>query len=307
MAGSSITSANAAQAIVKLVALEGLPALMSNLIMGNLVNRHYEAVLANAGDTVNIPLPPSLIANNIAESGSVNLQNPSLGNAQVVLNQHVEASFAIPDVTNVLVGTQEGKFPLLEKYMAPAIIAVATRIEQDLLNTYPLFTANTPVGTSNTPLTEAVLDSAETALFNALVPEGLSRNLIVNGAQYGNIRQISRFTERRMVGGDGAAIINGHVGELKGFQIYRSQNVPVTSGPATHNLAFCSDALALVTRPLPRPIQGTGAIAEYVSLGNFGFRIVMSYNPNTLSQQFTVDVLYGIGVLRNQFAVQVTA
>ena len=53
-------------------------------------------------------------------------------------------------------------------------------------------------------------------------------------------------------------------------------------------------------RRLPQPLPGTGAIAEYAELGNFGMRVVMSYQPNTLAQQFTVDVLYGCGVLRNQ-------
>ena len=67
---STITSANLANAIVKLVAADALPALMGNLIMGNLVNRDYEPVLANSGDTVNVPIPPVLVANNIAEGGS---------------------------------------------------------------------------------------------------------------------------------------------------------------------------------------------------------------------------------------------
>ena len=55
-------------------------------------------------------------------------------------------------------------------------------------------------------------------------------------------------------------------------------------------------------RRLPQPLPGTGAIAEYAELGNFGMRVVMSYQPNTLAQQFTVDVLYGCGVLRNASA-----
>ena len=54
-----------------------------------------------------------------------------------------------------------------------------------------------------------------------------------------------------------------------------------------------------MVRRLPQPLPGTGAIAEYAELGNFGMRVVMSYQPNTLAQQFTVDVLYGCGVLRN--------
>ena len=78
---AAITSANIAQAIVKLVAADALPALMGNLVMGNLVNRNYEPVLGQAGDTVNIPIVPSMVASNIAEAGTVTTQNPSLGNA----------------------------------------------------------------------------------------------------------------------------------------------------------------------------------------------------------------------------------
>jgi hypothetical protein len=57
----------------------------------------------------------------------------------------------------------------------------------------------------------------------------------------------------------------------------------------------------LAMRRLPPPLPGTGAIAEYAELGNFGMRVTMSYQPNTLAQQFTVDCLYGCGVLRQNF------
>src|SRR4029079_6364601 len=80
-----ITSANLANAIVKLVAVDALPALMGNLVMGNLVNRDFEPTLAQAGDTVNVPIPPTLVANNIAEGGSVIAQSPNVGNASIVL------------------------------------------------------------------------------------------------------------------------------------------------------------------------------------------------------------------------------
>src|SRR5436309_9791461 len=98
----AITSANLANAIVKLVAADALPGLMGNLVMGNLVNRDFEPTLAQAGDTVNVPIPPVLVANNLAEAGTVQTQNPNLGNASIVLNTHAEATFQIPDVTKIL-------------------------------------------------------------------------------------------------------------------------------------------------------------------------------------------------------------
>jgi len=42
-----------------------------------------------------------------------------------------------------------------------------------------------------------------------------------------------------------------------------------------------------VVRRLPQPLPGTGAIAEYAELGNFGMRVVMSYQPNTLEYQIS--------------------
>ncbi len=300
---AAITSANIAQAIVKLVAADALPALMGNLVMGNLVNRNYEPVLGQAGDTVNIPIVPSMVANNIAEGGTVSTQNPSLGNSQIVLNTHAEATFQIPDVTKVLAVPD-----LLKIYMEPAVIAIAEKIETDLLNLYASFTANATLGTAGTALTEAVIDSAETTLFQAKMPQSQPKYLVVDPDGYSALRQIPRFSEFQTAGDAGVnALVRGTVGRLKDFFVFRSQFIPKTgSSPVTtHNLAFGRDAIALVIRRLPQPLPGTGAIADYGELGNFGMRIVMSYQPNTLAQQFTVDVLYGTAVIRNEFGVQV--
>jgi hypothetical protein len=301
----SITSANVANAIVKLVAADALPALVGNLVLGNLVNRDYEPTLAQAGDTVNIPIAPQLVANNIAEGGAVTPQNPNLGNAQIVLNTHVEATFQIPDVTKVLAVPD-----LLKVYMQPAVIAIAEKIESDLLNLYAGFTANAPLGTAGTPITESIIDQAETSLFTAKVPGSEPKYLVVDSNTYSAMRQIPRFSEFYNCGEAGLrALVDGTIGKIKDFFVFRSQYVQTTgTAPVnTHNLAFCKDALGLVIRRLPQPLPGTGAIAEYAELGNFGMRVTMSYQPNTLSQQFTVDVLYGCAVLRNNFAVQVNS
>ena len=302
---AAITSANVAQAIVKLVAAEALPALVGNLVMGNLVNRNYEPVLGQAGDTVNVPIAPALAANNIAEGGTVITQNPSLGNAQIVLNTHVEATFLIPDVTKALAVPD-----LLMTYMQPAVVAIAEKIERDLLGLYAGFTANTPLGTAGTPLTEAVIDAAETALFSVKVPASQNRFLLVSADSYSALRQIARFSEWNTAGEAGVnALIQGTVGRIKDFYIFRSQYVAQTGAApvTTHNLAFTRDAIGLVIRRLPQPLPGTGAIAEYAELGNFGMRVVMSYQPSTLAQQFTVDVLYGSAILRNSFGVQMNS
>ena len=298
-----ITSSNVANAIVKLVAADALPALVGNLVMGNLVNRDYEPVLAQAGDTVNVLIPPPMQANNILDGGSVQVQNPQINSSAIVLNTHAEATFQIPDVTKVLAVPD-----LLKIYMEPAVHAIAEKIETDLLGLYAGFTANTPVGTAGAPITEATIDAAETALFLAKIPPSQKKFMVVDAATYSTWRQIQRFSEFQSAGDAGLqAMIEGTIGKIKDFYVFRSQFVAKTgSSPVTtHNLGFTRDAIGLVIRRLPQPLPGTGGIAEYAELGNFGMRVVMSYQPNTLAQQFTVDVLYGCGILRNAAGVQV--
>lgn len=302
---ATLYSDNLASAIVKLVAVDALPALVGNLVMGNLVNRDFEPTLANAGDTINVPIPPTLVANNLVDGGTVVDQtaNLSLGNAQIQLTTHAEATFQIPDVAKVLAVPD-----LLRMYMQPAVIALAERIETDLLKLAPQFTSNAPVGAPSTAMTEATVDAAETALFNAKVPGSAAKYLVVDPTSYSNLRQISRFSEYRTAGEAGMqALIDGSIGKIKDFYVLRSQFVQKAGSPTvtTSNLGFNRDAIGLVTRRLPQPLPGTGAIAEYAEMGNFGVRVLMSYAPNTLAQQFTVDVLYGCAILRNGFGVHV--
>ena len=150
--------------------------------------------------------------------------------------------------------------------MQPAVIALAERVERDLLGLYGQFSSNSPVGTPNSAITEATIDAAETALFAAKVPPSAAKYLVVDSNAYSQIRQIPRFSEYYSSGDAGLkALVEGNVGKMKDFFIFRSQFVPTTGNvtPNTHNLAFTRDAMGLVVRRLPQPLPGTGAVAEY--------------------------------------------
>lgn len=299
---NEILSQNALMAIPKLIAADVLPAVVGNLVMGNLVNRDYEATLATAGDVVNVPIAPNLVANNIAESGTVQNQAKSLGNASIVLSRHFESSFAIPDVTQIFTRPD-----LTKTYMQSAVIAVAEQIESDILNNYGQLNFNASVGTANTTLTEAVIDSAETTLFNSKVPSNAMKFLVVSGTAYQGLRSIPRFTELQTAGAGlntPSPILTGTFLQAKGFNVFRSQYVSKVS-TTTFNVAGTRDAIALVVRKLPVVPAGMGALQTYAEYGSFGMRVTMSYIPGQLECQFTVDVLYGTGVLRNNFGIQV--
>lgn len=294
-----ITSENAINAIMKLLATEGLELLEGTLIMGALVNRNFEAAFMQQGEVVNVPIPPIMRAVNLAEGGDMTNQVSSLGNAQVVLNTHCAVPFQIGDIVKVLTNRDLAKI-----YMKSAIQAVAERIETDIMQCYALFTDQPKIGGA-AAIDEGKVDDVETALFNARVPQAEPKYLIVNAGTYSDIRMLPKFSDADKIGpGDAPiAIKEGFVGRIKGLNVLRSHFVNVTTGPLVHNIGFARDALALVTRLMPAPPPGTGTISEYAEKGGFGMRVLMSYNHMGLGTQCSVDTLFGVGPLRNNFGV----
>src|SRR5207302_1860882 len=109
------------------------------------------------------------------------------------------------------------------------VVALAEKIETDLLANYAFFTSNAAVGTAGTALTEAVVDAAETALFSAKVPPNSAKYLVVDPTAYSSLRQIVRFSEYDTAGDAGLrALVDGAVGKMKDFFIFRSQFVTKT-------------------------------------------------------------------------------
>lgn len=65
----------------------------------------------------------------------------------------------------------------------------------------------------------------------------------------------------------------------------------------SYNFAFHRNAVALVTRPLALPMQGTGARAGVASYNGLSMRVVMTYDGNKQGTLVTVDTLCGVKVL----------
>ncbi len=241
--------------------------LVGNLVMGNLVNRDYEPVLAQAGDTVNVPIPPTMVANNILEGGTVQPQNPTLGNAQIVLNTHAEATFQIPDVTKVLAVPD-----LLKIYMEPAVAAIAQSIETTCWACTPGSQQHAGGNGGNDHHGSDHRRGGNRAVPGARSRPREQKFMVVDAATYSAWRQIPRFSEFQTAGDAGLqAMIEGTIGKIKDFFVFRSQFVQKTgSSPVnTHNMAFTKDAIGLVIRRLPQPLPGTGAHRGVRRAGQF--------------------------------------
>lgn len=69
----------------------------------------------------------------------------------------------------------------------------------------------------------------------------------------------------------------------------------VNLGPAgSYNFAFHRNALTLVTRPLAKPRQGTGALSEVLEFMGLAIRITITYDGNKQGHLVTNDILAGV-------------
>lgn len=285
MAGITTATQNP-NAIATVVAARTLPRLKAATVAYELADTTYEAELAKFGDTVNVPIPADYSSNLIADGGTVARQNPSLGNAALVLNRHREITFEHSDI-NVAFATPD----LKRTAVGQAIANMAEDIDEDLLSIYGSLLAGNAVGTYNTTLTEAVLDTAETNLFNQRVSMSDGIGLVLTGTGYSAIRQIARLSEADKTGRpEGSA--DAFVGTIKGMRTYRAQKTNVTSSTNRHGIAVHRSALLFAQRPLG--VQASaGAVQTEMVEDTVSVRLTMSYDHAALGNLCTLDVLYG--------------
>jgi hypothetical protein len=293
---------NLAEMMTAAIASRFAEQLSNNLVMARLIATNSNDSNLNSfrqGQTISVPLPPTGKARRLGANESVTRDNESVGSVDVTLDSHVYKSFDIPDVEQALAGGAD----VMDVYSAAAAQAVAEEMESDIFKLYPKLASR---GTAGVALTEAVIDDAETTLFNNKAPDSEMKYLVVSGDGYSQLRQIPAFKEADKIG-SGAALETGRLGQIKGFQVYRSQYVQKAgSGPVeTNNMAFLRDGLVMATRPFRNIISGTGAISQIRSFGGFTVRAVMAYDANKLAQTFTVHVLYGVNRYRPNLAIRV--
>lgn len=293
-----ITGAQNPQAVATVVAARALAPLRSNTVAWAVATMDYQADLASFGSQVNVPIPAEFVTNLIADGGTVQRQNPSLGNASLVLNKHRELTWEHTDINKALAT------PNLENTsMGQAVANFAEAMDGDLLSIYAQFTT-TDVGAYNTALTEAVVDAAETELFTQRVPENAKKCLILTGAGFSNLRQIPRFTETDKSPGADAASAR-FKGTIKGFDVYRAQQTNVTSSTNRHGVAMGPAALLGAVRRLGTDANGMGGVQVEMQEDGVTIRVTMSYQHAQLGRMTTIDTLYGFVAGRTAHGVEV--
>lgn len=289
---ANIGTAEAANFIPEIWAASALGALKANTVMARLVNRNYENEVAQRGDIVHVPKRGTLSVNPKAADTAVTLQTPSSDVVNVTLNQHNEVSFLVEDVAKA-----QANQDIIMGYIEDGIIALAHEMDDDLLALYTSL-AGTPIdGTSGSGGVQATTVTEARRLLNGNLVPLPNRNIVWHEDAEKELLDLEKFTSSDF-GDDGSAVREASIGRKYGFNHFMDQRVTVAGGECK-NIAFHRDAFTLVTRPMPMVPNGYGAQSSVMEEDGFAIRVIHSYNPDHLGVQVTLDVLYGVAVLRD--------
>jgi hypothetical protein len=136
-------------------------------------------------------------------------------------------------------------------------------------------------------------------------PAGWHREIAVDG--FGGLPQLQQAVT---FGTNNASIYSViDVDSVLGITLDRplefsiADNAKVNIGPpGAYNIAFHRNAIALVTRPLALPRDGTGALATVVDFQGLSIRAVITYQGKDQGSLVTLDMLAGVAVLENYLA-----
>lgn len=212
------------------IAREALATLYAQTVMLPLVHRDFSDEFASVGDTVTVRKPAVFTANEF--TSSITVQDATEGSVPVVMNKHLDVSFAVTSKELTLSIRDFG-----QQLLAPAMEAIAQKVDQLLLSLYVDVSQN--VGTAGTTPSaiSAITDSGE-VLSNAKVPNR-ERRMAINPAAVNKFLQISTFHEADKVGDTGSALREASLGRKFGFDLVEAQNIAAHSnGDVAHGGTF---------------------------------------------------------------------
>lgn len=296
---ANITSTQLDDSIPTLVAAEALGYLKANTVLARLVARNWENEYAQGGQTVQIPFTGTLSANAKAEGSTVTLQQPADSKISVTLDKHKEVSFLLEDFGRVL-----ARPDYLNAYIADAMAVIAEKIDADLAGLYSGLSQTIAALTANGGLKESDFRNAR-RLLNAAKAPLTDRVAVLNEDADYEFLGIEKALNRDYAQTLGQAAADSHIGRFMGFNVFMDQKI-VTTGSQNKNLFMHRNAFVLAMRPLPPAPVGAGVIQKTMDEDGMGLRVTMSYNPDYLGVQVTIDVLYGVAELRDAFGVVVS-
>lgn len=200
----------------------------------NLVNREYQGIIANQGDTVHINSIGAITVKDYTKNTDIADPDALTTTEQtLVIDQCKYFNFQVDDVDNV-----QAAGDLVDTAMSRAAYSLADVADAYLLKTIAAGAASgNTVGAASGPIALTAANVYEnivklrTKLDKANVPN-TGRTIVVPPEVYARLLMDDRFAKSDAAAGQ-SALLNGEVGRVAGFTVYMSNNVRTGTGTDT--------------------------------------------------------------------------
>ncbi len=207
------------------------------LVYGNLVDRSYEGEV-RFGNTLKLNRPDSITVGDY--SGTVTYQTPTSTQRTLVINQQKYFAFKVDDISRV-----QSNVDLIDAYSQRAAYALADAVDQYIASLYTAAGAGTATLdiTVSTPNVYAAFVELGRLLDEKNVPRQ-GRWVVVSPRVYAALLRDQNFVRSTETGQQ--MLLTGAVGQVAGFSVFVSNNVPVVTGTTTQHKCLAGVNMAIV-------------------------------------------------------------
>lgn len=219
--------------ISEIWASELLSSLKASLVYAQapVVNRNYEGLIANQGDTVRITsISRPTVSDYVAGSTTITPEPLTDDQRNLVIDQAKYFAFEVDDVND-----RQAAGPIMPEGMAEAAYALAEVADTFVSSAYTAVQAANQVGARTiTTADDAYVGIVDlgTKLHEANVPMGSGWWVVIPPWYHALLLQDQRFTDASARGTGDSAAVNGMVGRVAGLNVLMSNTVPSTGGTA---------------------------------------------------------------------------
>lgn len=212
----------------QIVANEALMQLEANLVMVGLVHKDYSSEFDGAvGDTITVKKPAKFVAKDF--NGEIDVQDITEGNVQVKMDRLVDVSFKFTSKERSL-----DIKDLSAQAIQPAVLAIADRIDKDILNEMANINASVS-GTKNATKLTDIGNLAKT-LDIAKVPTSNRRFVMCPEHRY---RYLDTDLSNASFSGGTAALRQANLGKIYNFDTFMDQNCLVSDATTPGTITAC--------------------------------------------------------------------
>ncbi len=270
--------------------------------------KNVSAKLQGGGDTVRVPIAPTISSNLLADGNAVSLDDTAGTVATVTINKHRYVSYG----ETLMAIAKTANTPQMAMEMESRLDGLFNDIEADVLTVVTSGFVTNVQGTYNSNLTEATIVAAMGSLFSSKVPQ--DRPLIgfvhPDGTCWQALAQIATFAQAQMRGfqemspilANGNPLTYANMIPWHGAWWNMTQSVN-KSGTNHDNVIIYPDSIAVAFREIPIPDPSTGvSAANFVdSDSSIAFQICRSWNKDRLAEEITIHTLYGYATGRESW------